>query len=94
MSLPLAIFFLTPVARINACDREEKFTALRAEFYGRHTGSESLRSLTVEGCENINILPNGHLVSRESDYIIYSVEAEHIDEVVATYGPCKGNPSW
>lgn len=32
---------------------------------------------------------NGHFVSRQSDYIIYSVEAEHIDSVVAIYGPCK-----
>lgn len=31
--------------------------------------------------------PNGHLVSRISDYIIYSVEAEAIDKVVAEYGP-------
>ena len=31
------------------------------------------------------ILRDGHLVSRSSDYIIYSVEAEHIKRVVATY---------
>jgi prephenate dehydrogenase (NADP+) len=33
-------------------------------------------------------MPNGHLVSRSSDYIIYSVEAKNIDEVVETFGPC------
>lgn len=31
---------------------------------------------------------NGHFVSRSSDYIIYSVEAEAIDRVVAEFGPC------
>ena len=35
----------------------------------------------------LNVLRDGHLVSRSSDFIIYSVEAEFIDEVVATYGP-------
>ena len=37
--------------------------------------------------KKINILPNGHLVSRISDWIIYSVEAELISQVVAEYGP-------
>jgi hypothetical protein len=37
---------------------------------------------------NIQILRNGHLVSRASDYIIYSVEAAGIGRVVAEYGPC------
>ncbi|ORY14770.1 prephenate dehydrogenase [Clohesyomyces aquaticus] len=32
-------------------------------------------------------MPNGHLVSRCSDYIIYSVEAKNIDTVVKTFGP-------
>ncbi|PNS15752.1 hypothetical protein CAC42_4204 [Sphaceloma murrayae] len=32
-------------------------------------------------------MKNGHLVSRSSDYIIYSVEAESIDRVVALFGP-------
>lgn len=32
-------------------------------------------------------MANGHLVSRISDWIIYSVEAELIDKVVAEYGP-------
>ena len=33
-------------------------------------------------------MPNGHLVSRISDYILYSVEAEAIENVVAQFGPC------
>ena len=31
---------------------------------------------------------DGHAVARSSDFIIYSVEAESIDKVVAEYGPC------
>lgn len=31
---------------------------------------------------------DGHQVSRQSDVIIYSVEAEFIDRVVAEFGPC------
>lgn len=38
--------------------------------------------------QNVTIFPNGHLVSRISDYIIYSVEAGVIDKVVEMYGPC------
>lgn len=38
---------------------------------------------------SINIVENGHLVSRRSDFILYSVEAEYVDEVVKTYGPCN-----
>ena len=36
----------------------------------------------------INIVENGHLVSRRSDVIIYSVEAEYIEQVVKTYASC------
>ncbi|RQM06434.1 hypothetical protein DH86_00002273, partial [Scytalidium sp. 3C] len=58
--------------RINACDREEKYESLCEEFADR---------------KQIQILRNGHLVSRASDYIIYNVEAASIDKVVAQYGP-------
>jgi prephenate dehydrogenase (NADP+) len=37
--------------------------------------------------KNIEIFPNGHFVSRSSDWIMYSVEAKNIDAVVARYGP-------
>ncbi|SPQ22586.1 536624b0-9557-4584-badf-03f03e816c85 [Thermothielavioides terrestris] len=57
---------------IMACDREEKYEELVAEFANH---------------KNIQILRNGHLVSRASDYIIYSVEAAAIGRVVAQYGP-------
>ncbi|KAK4252183.1 hypothetical protein C7999DRAFT_10246 [Corynascus novoguineensis] len=58
--------------RIMACDREEKYDELVAEFANH---------------KNIQILRNGHLVSRASSYIIYSVEAAAISRVVAQYGP-------
>ena len=38
---------------------------------------------------SITVLRDGHLVSRIADFIMYSVEAEFIDNVVAQYGPCK-----
>ena len=58
--------------RINACDLPSKFDLLSTEF---------------ESNENIIIMKDGHHVSRRSDYIIYSVEAEYIDRVVSAYGP-------
>lgn len=36
---------------------------------------------------NVKVLENGVEVSRICDFILYSVEAEKIDEVVAMYGP-------
>lgn len=55
-----------------ACDREDKYDTLVEEFSGNN---------------NVQILRNGHLVSRASDWIIYSVEAASIGKVVAQYGP-------
>lgn len=37
-------------------------------------------------------MQSGHLVSRCSDFIIYSVEAKNIDAVVKTFGPCTPSP--
>ncbi|KAK3322240.1 hypothetical protein B0H66DRAFT_574535 [Apodospora peruviana] len=58
--------------RIMACDREEKYDDLVKEFSGN---------------SKVQILRNGHLVSRASCYIIYSVEAAAIGAVVAQYAP-------
>jgi len=60
------------INRVNACDRPERYERIRQEFEG----------------SGINIVENGHLVSRRSDFIIYSVEAEYVDAVVKAYGPC------
>ncbi|KAI5955111.1 TYR1 [Candida jiufengensis] len=53
------------------CDREENYNSLLEKYQN----------------ESFEIRKNGHLVSREADYIIYSVEAENIDKIVSIYGP-------
>ncbi|EPQ64666.1 Prephenate dehydrogenase [Blumeria graminis f. sp. tritici 96224] len=58
--------------KVNACDRDDLYESLREEYADN---------------ERINIVPNGHFVSRASDYILYSVEAASIEKVVSTYGP-------
>ncbi|PFH63284.1 hypothetical protein XA68_14936 [Ophiocordyceps unilateralis] len=58
--------------KILACDREDRYDSLRE----RYTGTKK-----------IEICRNGHLVSRASDFIVYSVEAAAIDGVIAQYGP-------
>lgn len=37
---------------------------------------------------NIIPMPDGRAVSRSSDFILYSVEAEFLEKVVKQYGPC------
>jgi prephenate dehydrogenase (NADP+) len=32
---------------------------------------------------------DGHRVSRTADWIMYAVEAQFMDKVVAEYGPCE-----
>jgi len=39
----------------------------------------------------VEIMQSGHLVSRCSDFIIYSVEAKNIDAVVKAFGPCMAS---
>ncbi|KDQ18834.1 hypothetical protein BOTBODRAFT_153720 [Botryobasidium botryosum FD-172 SS1] len=58
--------------KIHVCDRPEKYEDLK-------------KSMTdVQG---VVVYRDGHGVSRSSDFILYSVEAEFIDRVVAEYGP-------
>ena len=57
--------------RVNGCDLPEKRSQLEAELAG--TG--------------IHILNDGIAVSRRSDFIIYSVETENIENAVKQYGP-------
>ncbi|RGB40982.1 hypothetical protein C1646_348728 [Rhizophagus diaphanus] len=57
--------------KVNVCDRSENY--------------EELKKLLKDS--GMNVCQNGHAVSRQSDFIIYSVEAENIDKVVAEYGP-------
>lgn len=42
---------------------------------------------TVFDSSSVEVLRDGHQVSRKSDFIIYSVEASNVDTVVKTYGP-------
>ncbi|KAF8325427.1 prephenate dehydrogenase [Cantharellus anzutake] len=58
--------------RVLACDRPERFAEVKEKWKDVH---------------GITIVPDGHLVSRQADLIIYSVEAEFIDAVVAQFGP-------
>ncbi|KAI9197426.1 uncharacterized protein BJ171DRAFT_519509 [Polychytrium aggregatum] len=57
--------------KVNVCDIPSKYDALKAELDG--TG--------------VNVCPDGFSVSRQSDFILYSVEAALIDKVVSLYGP-------
>ncbi|KAI7962085.1 hypothetical protein MJO28_000179 [Puccinia striiformis f. sp. tritici] len=54
------------------CDRPEKFDQLREDYKDQ---------------PNVRVVANGHLVSRSSDSIIYSVDSEHIEAIVEQYGP-------
>ncbi|GBE81844.1 Prephenate dehydrogenase [Sparassis latifolia] len=56
--------------KIYVCDLPNKYEALKTKY--ENTG--------------ITVLRDGHLVSRVSDFIMYSVEAEHISRVVSEYG--------
>ncbi|KAF9457130.1 hypothetical protein BDZ94DRAFT_1176255 [Collybia nuda] len=58
--------------KINVCDLPSKFDDLKKEY---------------ASTPNITVMQDGHGVSRSSDFIMYSVEAEFIDEVVKQYGP-------
>lgn len=57
--------------RVVGCDREDNFDKTKEKFKK----------------EKFEVLLNGHYVSRISDYIIYSVEAENISSIVSAYGP-------
>ncbi|KXN83300.1 putative prephenate dehydrogenase [NADP(+)] [Leucoagaricus sp. SymC.cos] len=66
--------FLSQVGwkKILVCDLPEKYEKLKADY-----------------ANTPGVYPqvDGYAVSRSSDYIVYSVEAEFIDRVVAQYGP-------
>lgn len=53
-----------------ACDREEMFELISTKYAD----------------ELFKVVKDGHLVSRVSDFIIYSVEAANIDKIVSLYG--------
>ncbi|KAJ2956481.1 hypothetical protein NQZ79_g7671 [Umbelopsis isabellina] len=57
--------------RISVCDLPSNYERLQEEFKDT----------------SITVLRDGYHVSRRADWIMYAVEAEHIDRVVAQYGP-------
>ncbi|EDO18601.1 hypothetical protein Kpol_1048p32 [Vanderwaltozyma polyspora DSM 70294] len=57
--------------KVVCCDQEKYFQELSLKY----------------AAEKFEIVLNGHFVSRSSDFIIYSVEAENIDKIVSLYGP-------
>ncbi|KAF7295489.1 Prephenate dehydrogenase [Mycena indigotica] len=58
--------------KIHVCDLPSKYEALKQEY---------------DGVPGVVVLTDGHAVSRSADFIMYSVEAEFIESVVAEYGP-------
>ncbi|TRM69097.1 Prephenate dehydrogenase [Schizophyllum amplum] len=58
--------------RIHVCDIPEKYDSLKSEY---------------ADVPAITVFPDGHGVARSADFIVYSVEAEFIDAVVAKFGP-------
>lgn len=49
----------------------------------------SFRLIDYLDVPGIKVFKDGHAVARSSDFMIYSVEAEFIDQVVAEFGPCR-----
>ena len=66
--------------KVVGCDREDLYETTKAKFAD----------------EKFEILRNGHFVSRISDYIIYSVEAENIENCVNLWSLNQiwGNSGW
>ncbi|KAM6496562.1 prephenate dehydrogenase [Amanita muscaria] len=58
--------------KIYVCDIPSKYDGLKREY---------------ADSPGIKVFQDGHAVSRASDFIVYSVEAEHIDDVVKQFGP-------
>lgn len=71
MGLMYAKAFSAAGWKVVACDQEKYYDNMQEKYSN----------------EIFTIVRNGHYVSRVSDYIIYSVEAEFFDKIVAEYGP-------
>lgn len=93
---------MSATARVNACDVPEKYDDLAKEF-SQHVCSGVEFRIFIAYTEwrplqkNISIFKNGHLVSRTSDWIVYNVPAEYIEDAVREYGHCESRkcaPLW
>ncbi|KAG8813766.1 prephenate dehydrogenase (NADP(+)), partial [Serendipita sp. 399] len=58
--------------KLHVCDLPQKYDALQRDF---------------KNVPGIIVMKDGHQVSRSSDFIMYSVEAEYIDKAVRQFGP-------
>ncbi|KDR77932.1 hypothetical protein GALMADRAFT_244898 [Galerina marginata CBS 339.88] len=58
--------------KINVCDLPEKYEQLKKDY---------------ADSPNVHPMRDGHAVARSSDFIVYSVEAEFIEDVVEQFGP-------
>lgn len=61
--------------QVVCCDRPEIFESVTVPKYQDKTKY------------SFKLVKDGHLLSRECDYIIYSVEAANLDKIVQVYGP-------
>lgn len=92
LHITTARFLTTLSTRINVCDLPDKFDKLTEDCRGGLFARRSMVAADSYGVgKGVTVMRDGHLVSRQSDFIIYSVEAEFMDRVVAQYGPCTSS---
>jgi len=74
------------LARIHVCDLPEKYERLKGDFAGSSSSFFAQLFIYIKnmvlGMPNITPMLDGHAVSRSSDFIAYSVEAEFLEKVV------------
>ncbi|THU96192.1 prephenate dehydrogenase [Dendrothele bispora CBS 962.96] len=58
--------------KIHVCDQPSKYEELLADY---------------SNFPGVKVFPDGHAVARSADFMMFSVEAEFIESVVAEYGP-------
>ena len=77
-------------SRIYVCDLPSKYEALKEAWKGAlyNRSAIYIGSCYTVDTPNVHVLRDGHGVARISDWMMYSVEAEYVDRVVAEYGPC------
>jgi len=90
----LYFLFCPASLSVHVCDLPSKYESLKSELAGAFHSDIVEIMLTCDMCtgSGLTVHQNGHLVSRISDFIIYSVEAEFIESVVKEFGPCMPIP--
>ncbi|EJD07212.1 uncharacterized protein FOMMEDRAFT_149722 [Fomitiporia mediterranea MF3/22] len=83
--------------KIHVCDRPEKYEQLQQDMRGMIFspfiapvliyGYGERPPVCYQDTPGVTVYRDGHHVARASDFILYSVEAEFVDQVVAHYGP-------